>query len=97
MNEQGKAKADELRAQARKHHKLAKREDKTAALRKLGPAGTPELKRMRDVRYSTDKAPTAGKYWNPEGKRHVKGSEGKARNILRGFTARKKQGTNLPK
>lgn len=51
-----------------------------------------ELKRMRDVWYSTDAKPSAGTAWNPKGKQHAKGSEGKARNIQRGHNARKSQG-----
>lgn len=54
-----------------------------------------ELKRMKDSYYSTDKAPSAGAAWNPDGKRHVRGSEGKARNILRGQTARNNQGKGI--
>lgn len=95
MNAEGKAKADKLRAESKRHFKLQAREDKIQTLRGLKANGTQELKRMRDVRYSTDPAPSAGQYWNPEGKRHARGSEGKARNILKGNTARKNQAKGL--
>lgn len=45
---------------------------KVARLQAKGAAGRAELKRMRDVWYSTDKPVTAGDYYNPHGKAPVK-------------------------
>lgn len=67
-----------------------------AAKGEAGVAARQELKRMRDVYYDTDAYhPSAGAAWQPSGAKHARGSEGKARNIQRGFTARKQQGMNI--
>lgn len=57
--------------------------------------GRKELRKMRDVRYATDPEPAPGRYHNPEQKAFVKGSEGKARNIPKGWNAKKSQGKGL--
>lgn len=52
--------------------KAAKHFRKVAKLQGEGAKGRAELKRMRDVWYSTDKPTTAGNYYNPNGKQPVK-------------------------
>ncbi|UVN13031.1 hypothetical protein FBPa25_0002 [Pseudomonas phage vB_PaeP_FBPa25] len=54
-----------------------------------------ELRKMRDVRYSTDPEPMPGRYHNPDQRAFVKGSDGKARNILKGWNAKRSQGRGL--
>lgn len=68
---------------------------KVAKLQAMGAAGRAELRRMREVWYDTDKAVSPGAMFNPEGKQFVRGSEGKARNIQRGHTARNNQGKGI--
>ncbi|MNR40180.1 hypothetical protein D3C85_1584440 [compost metagenome] len=89
--EAGKAKAAKLRAEHERYHE-GKRATKVATLIAEGAVGRPELKRMRDVWYSTDKPTKAGTYWNPKGKASARGSDAKARKINTGHRARQMQG-----
>jgi hypothetical protein len=77
--------------QAAKHFK------KVAALQAVkGPGAVTarrELKRMRDVWYSTDQYhPIPGAAWQPDGSRLARGSQGRAKKLLSGYNAIQKQG-----
>ena len=67
--ETGQAKAARLRAELKRY---GKRDMKVQRLLGMGPDGRKELKRMRDVRYFTDKPTRPGEYLNPTGKRYAK-------------------------
>lgn len=55
-----------------------------------------ELKRMRDVYYSTDQFhPSAGAAWQPDGSRQARGAQGRAKKLLSGWNAKQKQGMNI--
>lgn len=73
--------------------RAAKHFSKVSTLRSMGPAGTKELKKMRDVYYDTDPFfPSAGAAWNPEGKRLCRGSSAKCDRINKAHNAKKRQG-----
>lgn len=55
-----------------------------------------ELRRMRDVHYSTDQYhPSAGAAWQPEGGNMARGAQGRTKKLLSGHNAREKQGMNI--
>lgn len=55
-----------------------------------------KLREMRDVHYSTDQYhPSAGAAWQPDGSRLARGSQGRAKKLLSGYTAKQKQGLNI--
>ncbi|QPP21171.1 hypothetical protein AIIMSPaA1_046 [Pseudomonas phage AIIMS-Pa-A1] len=94
-NAAGTAKAAKLRADM-KRYQAGHRATKVAELIAINDSSArAELRKMRDVYYSTDKATTPGHYFNPKGKHFARGSEGKARNILKGHNARKSQAKGL--
>ena len=65
---------------------------KVAELQAKGPAGRAELKRMREIWFDTDAPTKAGEYFNPTGKRLVKGSDSKARRIHSAHQTKARQG-----
>lgn len=72
------------------------RHDKVETLQALKTVDArKQLKAMRDVWYDTDKAGTAGEFWDPKGKNKAKGSSGKCDRINRGHTAKLNQAKGL--
>ena len=72
--------------------KAARHFRKVAKLQTMGQAGRAELRRMRDVWYDTDGRASPGEYFNPTGKRMVKGSDAKSVRIQRATNAKARQG-----
>lgn len=94
MNEQGKVKADQLRAEMNRYA-CGRRAQKVARLQADGDsAARAELKRMRDIRFGAP-AKGAGELWNPKGKQLAKGSSTKCDQINRGHRAKANQARGL--